>query len=76
MVLLHQFLLLIKTMTEANRRDISTIDQIKTRLSTNLTKEAKHVFSEFQNMYTILIFVHLFSEAFLTFADSRLFADH
>ena len=38
MVLLGQFLLLIETMKETNQKDISTIDQIKTRLSTNPTK--------------------------------------
>ena len=38
MVLLHKFLLFLEIMTDTNQNSISTIDHIKTRLSTNLRK--------------------------------------
>ena len=63
MILLHQFLLFLETITDTNQNSISTIDYIKTRLSTNLTKGVKH---KTQNIQIIvkLIFTDFFLEAF------------
>ena len=64
MVLFHQFLLFLKTMTDTNQNSISTIDHIKTRLSTNLTKGVKHKTQNIQ-IIVILIFTEFLLEAFL-----------